>query len=77
MPGRRKPLRLMLVIIFIPWCIACNAQGSAQPVPSPSVGAAVDFPTVLYGAAYYNEYMPGDSGCPAGQGRGSHEGRRP
>ncbi len=60
MAGRRKPLRLMLVIIFIPWCIACNAQGSAQPVPSPSVGGAVDFPTVLYGAAYYNEYMPGD-----------------
>ena len=25
-----------------------------------SVSRTLDFPTVLYGAAYYNEYMPGD-----------------
>jgi len=31
---------------------------SAQTTPPAPVAAALDFPTVLYGAAYYNEYMP-------------------
>jgi len=34
-----------------------NTHLSAQRSP---VAATLDFPTVLYGAAYYNEYMPGD-----------------
>lgn len=34
-------------------CGAANAQNAAA-------SANLDFPTVLYGAAYYNEYMPGD-----------------
>ena len=33
------------------------AQRSA---PATAAGPNLDFPTVLYGAAYYNEYMPGD-----------------
>jgi len=33
---------------------ATAAQQAAQPAPN------LDFPTVLYGAAYYNEYSPGD-----------------
>ena len=35
---------------------------AAQPAPSAQTAAGpdLDFPTILYGAAYYNEYMPGD-----------------
>ena len=29
--------------------------------PRPAAASTLDFPTVLYGAAYYNEYMPQDS----------------
>ena len=36
--------------------IAQQAQGDA-PTPAQKT---LEFPTVLYGAAYYNEYMPGD-----------------
>ena len=32
--------------------VALAAQSNETP--------QIDFPTVLYGAAYYNEYMPGD-----------------
>ncbi len=32
----------------------------AQERQKPATQAQIDFPTVLYGAAYYNEYMPGD-----------------
>ena len=34
-----------------------NAQSANK---SPDTGPNLDFPTVLYGVAYYNEYMPGD-----------------
>jgi beta-galactosidase len=34
--------------------------GAQQAKPTPAAGPNLDFPTVLYGAAYYNEYMPGD-----------------
>ncbi len=34
---------------------------NAQPgAPAAERAPDLDFPTVLYGAAYYNEYMPGD-----------------
>jgi beta-galactosidase len=36
------------------------AAAVAQQPSAGSTGAALDFPTVLYGVAYYNEYMPGD-----------------
>jgi len=38
---------------------AAAAQQSGPSIPSPEVAQALDFSTVLYGAAYYNEYMPG------------------
>ena len=37
---------------------------TAQQTPKTS-GPNLDFPTVLYGAAYYNEYMPGDDAAKA------------
>jgi beta-galactosidase len=36
--------------------VTASAQSPATPARQPDL----DFPTVLYGAAYYNEYMPGD-----------------
>ncbi len=33
---------------------------AAQENQKPASQAQIDFPTILYGAAYYNEYMPGD-----------------
>jgi beta-galactosidase len=44
------------------WAIAFFTAGAAlaqTPMQSPAA-KALEFPTVLYGAAYYNEYMPGD-----------------
>ncbi len=38
-------------------CAVAGAQHTGQTTPA---GPALEFPTVLYGAAYYNEYMPGD-----------------
>jgi beta-galactosidase len=37
-----------------------GTQALKAATPAPAVGPDLDFPTVLYGAAYYNEYMPGD-----------------
>ena len=39
--------------------LAC-APATAQTTPSSAVSETLNFPTVLYGVAYYNEYMPGD-----------------
>src|SRR5580698_7467820 len=44
-----------LIMLLVATCGV--AQRSA---PEPAAGPNLDFPTVLYGAAYYNEYMPGD-----------------
>jgi len=40
--------------------VLAAATSAQQPGAAPSPGPNLDFPTVLYGAAYYNEYMPGD-----------------
>ena len=37
-----------------------SASITAQDAPTSARTPDLDFPTVLYGAAYYNEYMPGD-----------------
>jgi beta-galactosidase len=40
---------------------AMNGQDTAgNRAPGASLGPDLSFPTVLYGVAYYNEYMPGD-----------------
>jgi beta-galactosidase len=50
------------VALFTTAMLAVNllaAQTGTQP-PAAARQPDIDFPTVLYGAAYYNEYMPGD-----------------
>ena len=41
--------------------IAAFATAGAQALPATPAQKTLDFPTVLYGAAYYNEYMPQDT----------------
>ena len=43
-------------------CVLICAAGAQQKAADSRAEAqkAIEFPTVLYGAAYYNEYMPGD-----------------
>jgi beta-galactosidase len=50
----------ILTIVVLPIFSAAIAQPVSQGVTAPGAGPDLDFPTVLYGAAYYNEYMPGD-----------------
>ncbi len=45
-------------ILFI--LVTAFAAAQQPAVGSAGKGPDLDFPTVLYGAAYYNEYMPGD-----------------
>ncbi len=40
--------------------LASSIRLGAQAPTTASAGPDLSFPTVLYGAAYYNEYMPGD-----------------
>lgn len=49
---------------FAALCLSVLPMAHAQEAttyPRPAAAATLDFPTVLYGAAYYNEYMPQDS----------------
>ena len=40
--------------------LSLTSASAQQSAPKPQSRPELDFPTVLYGAAYYNEYMPGD-----------------
>ena len=40
--------------------VLAAATSAQQPGAASGPGPNLDFPTVLYGSAYYNEYMPGD-----------------
>jgi beta-galactosidase len=55
-----KRLVLMFSVFCLAGSIAAREQGSSQTMAAPPTSPPLDFPTVLYGAAYYNEYMPGD-----------------
>jgi len=57
----RQLSKLLLTTVSIAFLSATPAQAQ----PAPPAAATLDFPTVLYGAAYYNEYMPQDA--PGGQ----------
>jgi beta-galactosidase len=45
--------------------LAAGATSAQQAAPSTQPATDLNFPTVLYGAAYYNEYMPGDQAAQA------------
>ncbi|HLY42496.1 MAG TPA: beta-galactosidase [Terracidiphilus sp.] len=61
MPGSRKSVSFSLLIAFmLAGLDAFNLRAQSAQAPSAAAAQALDFPTVLYGAAYYNEYMPGD-----------------
>jgi len=47
--------RFLASLFLLPLLGTTNLPAQKSPV-----AATLDFPTVLYGAAYYNEYMPGD-----------------
>jgi beta-galactosidase len=49
-----------IAIALLVWGVVCGAQAGKQNEAADPAASIVQFPTVLYGAAYYNEYMPGD-----------------
>jgi beta-galactosidase len=51
-----KRFLALLTMVFLFGITGADAQNSQAQAAGPNL----DFPTVLYGAAYYNEYMPGD-----------------
>jgi beta-galactosidase len=52
-----KPAVLGLLALLM--ALVCR-PASAQTAPNAAMQKTLDFQTVLYGVAYYNEYMPGD-----------------
>ena len=54
--GGRRPFSIAIVIFA---CLRI-ASTCAQSAPVLPAGSTPEFSTVLYGTAYYNEYMPGD-----------------
>src|SRR5262252_382047 len=54
----RSSLRLLVSATLI--LITLAAMPAAAQQTTKAAKPDLDFPTVLYGAAYYNEYMPGD-----------------
>src|ERR1035438_259303 len=52
--------RFLLLFVTATLAIAPVARTQQASSTSPAPAPNLDFPTVLYGAAYYNEYMPGD-----------------
>jgi beta-galactosidase len=53
-----------LVALTLSASFGCSAARAQSPQPA-STTPDLDFPNVLYGAAYYNEYMPGDDAAHA------------
>jgi len=56
----RKCSLLIVVIAILTAIPLTRAQQASPGSPALGSGADLEFPTVLYGVAYYNEYMPGD-----------------
>jgi beta-galactosidase len=56
----RKRFHLAMAVVALLGGGWCGAQPTAQQPGHDTGGPDLSFPTVLYGAAYYNEYMPGD-----------------
>ena len=51
--------RIFVLAIFASTILITITAAAQQPV-SKTTAPDLKFPTILYGAAYYNEYMPGD-----------------
>jgi beta-galactosidase len=51
--------RFLAALAFI--CLTGLTSAEAQTAPPSASGPDLNFPTVLYGAAYYNEYTPQDT----------------
>ncbi len=49
-----------LAIFSLTLLLAASRGLAQQTAPATTAVSNVEFPTVLYGVAYYNEYMPGD-----------------
>ncbi len=56
----RQTTKRLLLTLAISGLLAAGVAIAQQPGQIASPSQTLDFPTVLYGAAYYNEYMPGD-----------------
>ncbi len=56
----RQTSKRLLQTLAISVLLTGGAAIAQQPGQIASPSQTLDFPTVLYGAAYYNEYMPGD-----------------
>jgi beta-galactosidase len=48
----------LLAIASLAWGAAAGAQQGAPATTAATAGTGLEFPTVLYGTAYYHEYMP-------------------
>jgi beta-galactosidase len=57
-----QALRKCFLLLIVIAALAAVPTARTQQASHASTASApdLDFPTVLYGAAYYNEYMPGD-----------------
>jgi len=55
---RSNRLAVLVSVALLSCGLTLAAQGTS--IHPPADPRHLDFPTVLYGAAYYNEYMPGD-----------------
>jgi len=58
MSSERKRFHGLLALASLLACTAVAQQADTHE--RTAAQKAIEFPTVLYGAAYYNEYMPGD-----------------
>src|SRR5665213_3165618 len=59
----RSNVRLIASVFFILMSLTASTVGAQQANKPKPAGPDLNFPTILYGAAYYNEYMPGDQGA--------------
>jgi beta-galactosidase len=58
--GKRLSGQCFFGLISMATLLAAGAAGAQQGAKQAIAASGLNFPTVLYGAAYYNEYMPGD-----------------
>lgn len=56
----RKKLPIVFEAVLLSWGMTAGCQLTQPSVPNTNSASTPEFSNVLYGAAYYNEYMPGD-----------------